>query len=713
MIDQQLTINKTTLILVVDDELVNRLYIQKALEKEGYDVITAENGQQALQLIEKHSFNLVIMDVMMPVMDGYSTCLAIREGEDQLHVPILMLTALDDIESVEKSFDAGATDFVVKPVNLPIFKQRVRYGVKTHETDVELYNQQLRLVHAHKVARLGYWDWDIENENLYWSDEVYNIFGVSSEQSNITFKKFLANVYEEDRDKVSFAFNQSLEKGSPFSIEHRMVRPDKKVIFIHQHAELITDDAGKVTRMLGIAQDITDRHHAQERIKHLAYYDSLTDLPNRTLFHDRLNHALAMAKRNGDRVAVFLIDLDRFKIINDSLGHDIGDLFLQAVANSLKRAVRNTDTIARLGGDEFALIVEGVTNEEGVIEVAKKLLDALLKTHHIKDNELLSSGSIGITISSENNREKDVLIKQADLAMYKSKEEGGSRFNFYSKEMKSRAHQLLILENELRKALDKNELVVYYQPKVCVNTHRIKGMEALIRWRHPEKGLVPPTDFIPIAEETGLIAPMGMWVLQEACKQTVRWHRQGFSDLIVSINISAKQFHHKGFVEGIHQAIMGSDISAENVELEITESCTISDLDKTKRYLNAFRQLGMKISMDDFGTGFSSLSFLNQLPLDTLKVDRAFIKDINALGENGELAKLIIAMAKSLKLSVVAEGVEKREHLDFLRKNQCDQYQGYFSSPPLLADEFEALLKQNQQMCERGEVHSAHQKIPS
>ncbi len=680
------------LLLVVDDELVSRLYIEKALINQGYDVITAENGVEALEMIKKHSPNMVIMDVIMPIMDGYATCSAIREQEGQFNIPILMLTALDDIESVEKSFDAGATDFVIKPVNLPIFNQRVRYGLKTRETDIQLQTNQYRLAQAHKVAQLGYWDWDIEAEHLYWSDEVYHIFSIPLSNHSINYEKFLAKVHPDDKEKVNFAINQSLRYGDPFSIEHQVIQPNDELQVIHQHAELIKNKEGKVIRMLGIAQDITERYLTQEKIRHLAYYDSLTDLPNRTLFHDRLNHAIELANRGEDEIAVFLIDLDRFKFINDSLGHDIGDIFLQSVADRLAKTTRAADTMARLGGDEFALVIEGVKSEQGVLEVAKKLLEALAGTHFIQDNELTSSGSIGVTISTPETRNKEVLIKQADLAMYKSKGDGGNKFSFFNKDMKSRAHQLLIIENELRKALDKDELKVFYQPKICVKTGRIKGVESLIRWQHPEKGLVPPTDFVPIAEETGLIIPMGKWILEQACQQAHYWHQQGHSDLIVSINVSPKQFHYKGFIEDVKNAVKNSNISPHLVELEVTESCTIADIDKTISLLNTFRKLGIRISMDDFGTGFSSLSYLNQLPLDTLKIDRAFIKDINANGENGELTMLIIAMAKSLDLSVVAEGVEKEEQLSFLQDNNCDEYQGFLASAPIVAHQFEKLL---------------------
>ncbi len=686
------------LILVVDDELVGRLYIEKALQSEGYEVITAENGQQALDLVREHSPSMIVMDVMMPVMDGYDACAAIREQEDQLQVPILMLTGLDDIESVEKSFDAGASDFIVKPVNLPIFKQRVRHGLKTRESDLELYKHQLRQAHAHKVAKMGYWDWDLETNKLYWSAEVYNLLSVSPDEFDTNQEAFKARIYDDDLEKVKHATQQSLKHGFPYSVEHRVARPDQKLQVVHQHAELIKNDQGKVIRMLGIVQDMTERYLAQEKIQHQVYYDSLTDLPNRTLFHDRLDHALDMPGRTDNSVAILTIDLDRFKNINDSLGHEVGDSFLKAVADNLKKATRTTDTLARLGGDEFALIIEGISSDECVSRIANKLLETLSQPHYINGQELISTGSIGIAVSSLDSCDKDMLIKQANLAMKHAKEIGGNQFCLYNEEMKSRAHQTLIMEKELRYALERGEFIVYYQPKVCVATGKIKGMEALIRWQHPEKGLVPPFSFIPVAEDTGLIVPIGKWVLEEASRQTKLWHEQGFNDLVVSVNVSVKQFHHQAFVDEVKHALKNSGLAARYLDLEITESCTMNNLDSVISFLTTFRKMGISISLDDFGTGFSSLSILDQLPLDTLKVDRAFIKDIIAGGENGDLARLIIAMAKSLQLSLVAEGVETQDHLDFLKSNGCDEYQGFFLSPPVPADQFGELLAANNRL---------------
>ncbi len=691
--DNHLLERDKPLVLVVDDELVGRIYIEKALLDEGYNVITAENGQQAVTQAKRHSPNMIVMDVMMPVMDGYQACTAIREQEQKLQVPILMLTGLDDIESVEKSFDAGATDFIVKPVNFPIFKQRVRNGLKNCKTDIELYRHQLRLAHAHKVAQLGYWEWDVETDALFWSDEVYDLLSVMPGEFENNHQAFRNRTRADDYEKIKQAVSQTLKHNTPYSAEYQVSRPDQKFQIIREQADLIKNEKGKIIRFLGIIQDVTETHLAQDKIRHLAYYDSLTGLPNRTLFHDRLEYVLRMARRRESSLAILVIDLDRFKNINDSLGHDIGDKFLQAVADKLKLVTREADTMARLGGDEFALILDGVSSNQDIAKVAEKILQILSKSHTIQGNELISTGSIGISISSAECLDKDDLIKQADLAMYKSKEGGGNQFCFYNTEMKSRAHHSMSLEKELRQALDNNELVAHYQPKICVKTGDIKGMEALIRWQHPEKGLIPPFDFIPVAEETGLIVPIGKWVLEEACRQTQQWHQQGFEMLVISINVSVRQFLHIGFIADVCSVLDASGINRQCVDLEITESSAMNSIETSIRILNELRALGVKISMDDFGTGFSSLSFLNQLPLDTLKVDRAFIKNINSQGENGELAKLIIAMAKSLDLSIVAEGVESQAQLNFLKLNECDEFQGYFVSPAIPADEFEVLLR--------------------
>ncbi len=683
------------LILVVDDDIVTRLFIEKALANEHYDVVSAVNGQEALELYYSHSPDMIVMDVMMPVMNGFEACEKIRKDDNPLNTPILMLTGLNDVDSIENAFESGATDFIVKPFSIPIFIQRIRYALKTRDTDLELYKHQMRLAHAHKVARLGYWDWDIRKNYLYWSEEVFNIFSVEENEFSNNRKAFLTRAHPDDLPKIRRAIAKSIETGIAYSVEHRVVQPNGEILVVHLHAELMKDDNGKVIRMLGVVQDITERYHAQETILHQAYYDSLTDLPNRSLFQDRLHHALEMTDRKPGLVAIMFIDLDRFKIINDSLGHAFGDAFLKSVSDKLTEVTRGTDTLARLGGDEFALIVERVESHEEIACIAEKLVQQLAMPHYIDGRELITTGSIGITICPENGRDREVLIKQADLAMYHAKESGGNQFCFYSEDLNSRAHKTLMIENELRHALDNDEIVVFYQPKIDVLTGDIKGMEALLRWDHPEKGLIPPNDFIPLAEESGLIIRIGRWVLEEACRQTVEWHNKGYKNLSISVNVSPRQFNQGDLVAIVRTALENAGLAACHLDLEVTESCTMMNLDNTIAILNECREMGVKISMDDFGTGFSSLSFLNQMPLDTLKVDRAFIKDVTSDGENGELAKLIIAMAKSLNLSVVAEGIETDEHLNFLKENGSHEYQGFLASPPVPANVFERLLERS------------------
>lgn len=683
------------LILVVDDELVGRIYIESALKSEGYNTITAENGEQAAAMAKDLLPSMIIMDVMMPVMDGYQACVAIRAQEGQLKVPIIMLTGLDDIDSVEQSFASGATDFIVKPVNLAIFQQRVRHGLKTRETDIELYKQQRRQSQAYKIAKMGYWDWDIKSKKIYWSDEVYSMLSIAPEEFGDSHDALQSCTTEDDFEKIKAARKSSLKLGVSFSIEHKIKRSDNQLQFVHQHAELIKNDEGQVIRMLGIVQDITERHLDREKIHHQLYFDSLTDLPNRTLFHERLDSALKRPKRITDGVVILLINLDRFKNINDCYGHEVGDAFLISIANKLNQQTRTDDTLTRLSADEFALIIEGAILREGIEIVATKLLKVLSSTHTIEGNELICTGSIGISISSATNCDKEALIQQAALAVNHVKEIGGNQLCFFDEKMSSGAYQALIVEKELRYALERDELMVFYQPKVCVKTGKINGMEALIRWHHPEKGLVSPLEFIPVAEETGLIIPIGQWIFEQACRQTKKWHQQGYEDLVISINASAKQFHQSEFFSDICNAIETTGIDPHCVDLEVTESCTMNNIESAVNLLNKFREMGVLVSLDDFGTGFSSLSLLNQLPLDTLKVDIAFIRDINEKGEHGELAEVIIAMAKTLRLKTVAEGVELQHHLDFIANKDCDEYQGYFFSRPLPANEFGELLAIN------------------
>ena len=684
-------------ILVVDDELVSRLYIEQALLEEGYIVDTAENGKQAIARTREKSPDMIVMDVMMPVVDGYAACREIRKTEDGIHRPIMMLTGLDDHESVEKSFAAGATDFIVKPINIPIFKQRIRRGLLAYKNTLTLYDQQQRLIHAQAVAKMGYWDWNVQTNEVYWSDEVYKIISVSRESFSSSRDNMMVWVHAEDKEKVQQALFVALKNKTNLAIEHRVAREDGKLQVVSQNAELILGEDSSIVRLSGIIQDVTEKYLSQREIRYLAYYDSLTDLPNRVYFCEQLNRMMQRAQGRNKEVAIAIMDLDRFQNINNSLGHEVGDAMLVTLAQELKLSVGDDVHLGKFAGVKFGFFTLVEQENElaiaAVTQTMNQAIETISKEYDINGNAIVCTASAGVTISSQSNSDVDLLLLQADRAMAEAREQGGDRFCFYNDEMESHAHHLLKFEHELRHAIRNNELVVYYQPKCSVTTNKILGMEALVRWEHPQKGLVPPNDFISVAEDTGLIVPIGLWVLQQACIQTNAWHKQGFDELVISINVSAKQFHSKGFLADVLRTVKESGVRIDSVDLEITESCTMNSIERAIELLDQLRQAGIRISMDDFGTGFSSLSFLQRLPLDTLKVDREFIKDIGPEGENSELAKLIIAVATQLELSVVAEGVETEDHLTFLRKCNCDEYQGYLISPALPPGDFESLLE--------------------
>jgi predicted signal transduction protein with EAL and GGDEF domain len=441
-----------------------------------------------------------------------------------------------------------------------------------------------------------------------------------------------------------------------------------------------------------------ERKKAEERILFLAYYDSLTSLPNRILFKDRLYQSLIMAKRHQRLLAILFLDLDNFKRINDTLGHPAGDELLKQAAVRLSNYIRKSDSIsrysadefsavvARLGGDEFTILLTEIAQAHDTIKVAQRILDAIAQPFDIEGQEVFITASIGIAIYPIDGEDVDALLKNCDTAMYHAKNEGRNNYKFYEQSLNKTALDILTLENNLRKALDKQEFMVYYQPRIDIRTRNIVGFEALIRWRHPQKGMIPPSEFIPMAEENGLIVPIGEWVLNEACKQNKAWQAKGFAPVFISVNLSGKQFKQQNLIKVIQQALSETALDPRYLELEITESI-IQDTGSTAVILRDLRNLGLKISVDDFGTGYSSLSYLRRFPVDALKIDRSFVKDATKDMDSAAIVKAIIAMSHCLKLRVVAEGVETEEQLKFLSDEGCDEFQGYLISPPLPADE--------------------------
>lgn len=461
-------------------------------------------------------------------------------------------------------------------------------------------------------------------------------------------------------------------------------------------------DLELVRLAVNISKIAIERRQTEERLAYLAHYDTLTGLPGRALFRDRLKHAMAKAERNKQMVALMFLDLDRFKAINDTLGHSAGDALLKNVAQRLKECVRDEDTVARLGGDEFTVILEEISDVADASIVAKKIIDSVALPMFLNGHEVFVTASIGITVYPLDNADMDELIKNADSAMYRAKEEGKNSYEFYTKEMNSRTLERMAMENELRHAMERNEFVLHYQPKVDMKSGHILSMEALLRWEHPSRGTVPPDEFIPFLEESGMITPVGKWVLQTACAQNKAWQDAGFGPLRVAVNLSARQFQQNDIVKCVSDALDESGLGADFLELEVTESMLMKNPESAIKALHEIKAMGVvRINIDDFGTGYSSLNYLKRFPISTVKIDRSFVHGIPDDDEDIAITRAVIAMAHSLKLNVIAEGVENVKQRAFLLKEKCDEIQGFLFSPPLPAAEFAQLLSDNQVMGNR------------
>ncbi|MGN2392485.1 bifunctional diguanylate cyclase/phosphodiesterase [Pelomicrobium sp. G1] len=548
-----------------------------------------------------------------------------------------------------------------------------------------------RYMLAMEGASDGMWEIDTVTKAIYVSPRLRSMLG-HPEGTITTLAAWEELIHPEDQEVYRRALSEHVSGASPhLECEFRVRTADGEYRWVFCRGKAARDRYGKALRMAGSVIDITERKRAEARIEHLATRDPLTALPNRVLLHDRLQQHLIGCQRSGTSLALLFIDLDRFKTINDSLGHHVGDELLKQVAQRLEKCVRRDDTLARLGGDEFVVVLAGIREETDAAQVAQKLLRNLAEPYFIQGRQLATTASIGIAIHPYDGQDIATLMKNADTAMYHAKERGRNTYQFFSSDMTARALQRLTVENDLRQALERNELVLHFQPQVNVMTGEVEGAEALLRWRHPEKGLVLPTRFIQIAEETGLIVPIGEWVLRAACAQCKAWNLAGYPHLRVSVNLSVGQFvRHADLPRAVTRALRDARLDPGQLELEITESLLVQNTEEHVATLQKLGRLGTSISVDDFGTGYSSLSYLKRLPIDALKIDRSFVRDLEADPDDAAIVRAVVALARSLRLKVVAEGVETQGQLDALRRLECDLYQGYLFSKPLPATEFEA-----------------------
>jgi diguanylate cyclase (GGDEF)-like protein len=681
------TIQKPLVLVAADDE-DQRKMIWSALDAFGFRIVAAEDGTSAFDLFVKAAPDAVLLDLPSSDPDGFAVCKSIRGHASGSETPIFMITARDDEDAIERAYRIGATDIIFKPLALPVLPHRIRYALRTARSLSDLTG----LIRA--IPDLIF----VVNEN----GEVQD--GLSGPDATHTLQiKALAtasqiNFYPcENDDSALKLIRKALETGKPQVYEHELEALGK-----HLETRFVTRDKNTV---LAIVRDITERKAAEAKIYNLAYYDELTELPNRELFIQSLEQTIAVAKRDEKKFALLFVDLDRFKRINDTLGHTIGDELLKDVASRLSKCTRSTDSVthldsgvgdfidlARLGGDEFVIKLYGVDSEKSVAAVASRIINALTPPFTCAGHQFVVTPSIGIAVYPEDGGTGEKLLMNADSAMYAAKNVGRNNFKFYSETMRTKSLHRLDLENLIRTAIDEDQFDLHFQPKIDASSFRLVGAEALIRWTHPTRGAIAPDDFVPIAEETGLIVPIGDFVIREACKQVKVWSTSPVGAVPVSVNISSHQFRESGFVDNVLDAVASAGIATTQLELEITESVLLQDVDRTLVQLNTLKEAGISLSIDDFGTGYSSLNYLKRFPIDTIKIDRSFVKDLHDDADDAAICAAIIAMSRQLGLNVVAEGVETREQLKFLRRHKCDHIQGFVFSRPLSADDFFALL---------------------
>lgn len=696
----------TPLALVVDDELSLRLSMSAALSKAGFEVIEAENGRDALALFELHTPDLVLLDVLMPEMDGFETCSAIRKMPEGQYVQILMVTGLDDSDSIEYAFEVGANDFVAKPLNWVMLGHRGRYMLRAGRAFQELNSSERRLAKTQELAKLGNWEFDLINDSFYCAPEACCLLGLDDER-HVTYNEFLDTVISSERKRVKQQIDVAIQSAKSFSVHYRVMLPDGVFHHILNRGEILFNENGIAEMVLGAVQDVTQLKHAEEEIRRLVFYDGLTGLANRMLFMDRLDYEITSAERNSSCFALLFLDLDQFKRINDTYGHYIGDLLLKKVSETLQKCIRSSDTasgpvtdildalIARFGGDEFIILLPDISEPEKAALVAQRILHEMPKTHHIDGHDISVTTSIGISAYPADGEKSEVLLKHADSAMYHAKETGRNNYQFYEESLNVAVLERFSLEQDIKGALKREEFLLYYQPQIDLASHKILGAEALIRWIHPQKGMIPPDKFIPIAEESGLIVEINKWVIQTACNQNMIWKKAGLDPVRIAVNLSGYQLVKQNIIKVIRDALQEADLDAKCLEIEITENIFMQDSEDTVWILREMKDLGLRIALDDFGTGYSSLNYLTSFPVDVIKIDRSFVMGLPELKNNLVIIKTIIAMGHSLGMKIVAEGIETEEQLALLIGFGADEGQGYYFSRPVPQDEFTRFLQED------------------
>ncbi len=693
------SIQPSSLVLVADDDPMIRLLAQKALERRSFEVLQVENGESALELFSTRTPDLVLCDVMMPIVDGYELCTSIRAMKQGEHVPIVMLTGLNDAESIQRAFSVGATDFCEKPVNWELLPFKLNYILRASSVFSELLVSEERYSLVARGANDGLWDWDLKKKHVYFSPRWKTMLGFTDDAIGTDPKEWISRIHPDDRQHVVVALEaHECGKTPYFESEYRIKNAMGDYRWMTSRSLAVTGEDGIAYRMTGSQSDITERKEAEQKLVFDAVHDALTGLPNRTLFFDRLNHCIELSSRRQNfGFAILYLDLNRFKVVNDSLGHLIGDQLLMEVGLRIKQALRKGDTLSRLGGDEFAILCEDIEGVTTATKLAERIQKRLLKPVELDGQKIVIGCSIGITESSIGYERPEDMLRDADAAMYRAKANTGACYEIFDQTMHQKALNVLQTESDLRLALEMEEFEVHYQPIVKIETDVISGFEALIRWNHPQKGLLIPEDFLEVAIESRLIVPLGRWVLAQACLQLNAWKEkwERAREWTISVNLSAPELAQPDLITAVDGILEESGLDPAFLKLEITETSLIRNSSHALQTMNALRERGIQLSIDDFGTGYSSFSYLHQFPFNELKVDRTFIREIDSHPEKKKIVSAIVSLAHNLGMAVVAEGSESSSTYESLRGVSCEYAQGFSIMGPKSADDISQFVVDN------------------
>ncbi|GLK78433.1 two-component system response regulator [Methylopila turkensis] len=705
-----------TLVVILDDRVTNRNIFAKlaASIEPDVEVRTFGGPHEALDWLSERTPDLVVTDYKMPEMDGAEFTRRFRELPNCADVPVVVLTVYEERSFRLSALEAGATDFLQSPVDHHEFLTRARNLLKMRRQQVLIASRAVQLERKLQSSersreealrdsseRLGQVI-DTVPAMISAIDRSGRCIFVNAYQARIKgvepqalLGRTAVEMFGPEHGGRSAALDRLIfESGAalPSFEEEIFTRAGERRHFLTTKAPL-RDGAGEIVAVLTTSLDISDRKRAEGHLRHLAHHDALTDLPNRALLHERVRHEIAHARRNGRKFALLLFDLDRFKGINDVLGHHIGDRLLKAVADRLRVTLRDTDTASRLGGDEFAILQSDVTTLEDTIDLARRVREALTEPFRLDGEEITTSASIGIAMFPDHGFDFDELLKNADLAMYRAKASGRDGYRAFASDMDTSARAVTVLESDLRKALAREELVLHYQPQVALASGSIVGAEALVRWRRENGDLVSPGDFLPLAEECGLIAPISEWVLNEACAQAASWPQSGLPPLRIAVNLSASQFRRQNVEEVVLAALAASGLDPARLELELTETILLQDTERVVATLKALQSRGVTFSIDDFGTGYSSLAYVKSFPVDRLKIDKSFIHNLKTDANDAAIVRAIVNLGHSLDLDVIAEGVENAAQVAHLRAEGCDEVQGFYFGLPMPAPDFVDLVR--------------------